>query len=138
MYNSFHWASLNWKRHAYIAVVLVKNTKFLIYLSTEPTYMWQDTEMLDRVHIWSKTHIHSLPHLKHTQQLSQIHFHTLLTRYLLGHKISRCTCQFRFCKGNRCLVQMSVLSLELWDYHMRRALITDARSSGVTSEEQKH
>lgn len=80
---------------------LVKNPKFLIYLSTEPTNIWKDTEMLDWVHIWSKTHIHSLPHLKHTQQLSQTHFHTLLTRYLLGHKKSRCTCQFRFCKGNR-------------------------------------
>lgn len=101
LYNSFHWTSPNWKRHAYIAVVLVKNTIFLFYLRTEPTNIWKDMEMLDWVHIWSKTHIHSLLHLTHTQQLSQTHFRTWLTRCLLGHKINRCTCQFRFCKGNR-------------------------------------
>lgn len=138
MYNSFHWASLNWRRHASIAVVLVKNPKFLIYLSTEPTNIWKDTEMLDWMHIWSKTHIHSLPHLKHSATVTDTLSHIANEVSSWAQKKQVYLSVLLLQRKQGCLVQMSVLSLELWDYHMRRALITGARSSGVTSEEQKH
>lgn len=64
-----------------------------------------------------------------------IYYHTFLTRHFLGTKIDRYICQFNFLQTKeKIMAQISVLSLEQCNYHLRSLLVKDARSSAFSSK----
>lgn len=139
LYNSFHWALLNWKNACiHSSGVGEKQNISLLLKDRANQHMERHRNAWLGVHLVQNPHPFTAASKTHSATVTDTLSH-------IAYKISSWTQNKQVYlsvpllqRKQECLVQMSALSLELWDYHMRRTLITDARSSGVTSEEYKH